>query len=440
MRICVVGGGVSGLAAAIAASEKGNRVTVIEHGPRVGKKLLSTGNGKCNLSNTDQDLSHYHGDREFIRGIFERVSYEDVISFLTGIGIFTKNRNGYLYPYSEQASAVLDVLRFAARKNNVEFVLGGHVKEIITSGDGPESGFIVNTENSESRDNDIRGKGSADDPLRSAKNGQIPERYFDRVIIAAGSKAAPSTGSDGSGYLLAEALGHRIVKPLPALVPLRSDAAYCKELKGVRFNAKASVCIDGRFALSEEGEIQFTDYGLSGIPVFQLSGPVARALDQGARVRTELDLIPFMSEKELFSYLSFRKEADDTKQAAEFLIGLLPKSLALLVNRLCNIKNSMPVSQLSDSDTEALAGKIKGLGFNITGTQGFDKAQVCSGGVDTAEISETLESKLLKGLYFAGEIIDVYGDCGGYNLTWAFATGLLAGRAQGEEIPGRRCR
>ncbi len=400
--VCIIGGGASGLVAAIAAAESGAEVTVIEHGQRIGRKLLSTGNGKCNLSNTDQSITHYHGDRAFIESIFERVSYGDVISFLTRLGIFTKNRNGYLYPYSEQASSVLDVLRFAVRKCGIEVITDASVKDITK--DDASSCFKV----------------------RLGKEN----RQFDSLIIATGGKACPATGSDGSGYKLAERLGHRIIKPLPALVPLKSDAPFCRELKGLRLDALAELYIDDRPAGAEEGEIQFTDYGVSGIPAFQLSHLVSSALDEGrGKIKLKLDLAPFMTEAELLSYLKARRAEDPSKKSEEFLIGFLPKSMGILLNRLCGIRNSSDVRELSVSDLEKLAKSIKGLIYNIIGTGSFDKAQACLGGVETSQLTENLESRLAPGLYFAGEIIDVLGDCGGYNLTWAFATGILSGRS-----------
>ena len=411
MKICVIGGGASGLCAAIAAAEAGAEVTVIEHGPRVGKKLLSTGNGKCNLSNVDQVLSHYHGDRQFIKSIFEEVSYGDVIAFLTRLGIFTRNKNGYLYPFSEQASAVVDVFRFALRRLGVKVLTDEEIDSVYVS--EAKEGENIFTLYSTSA-----------------------EQCFDRVILATGSKAAPATGSDGSGYRLAKAFGHTVRKPLPALVSLKSDTLYCKELKGLRFSSEAVLYIDGEIKARQEGELQFTDYGLSGIPIFQLSYIASQALNvkRPPAIRIAVDLMPFMSVSELTGYLLVRREADPKKEGAEFLIGLLPKSLAILLIRLCGIRSSDPVSEVSSEKLEELAGRIKCLDFNITGTGGFEKAQTCTGGIITSELDEMLCSKLVKGLYFSGEMIDVNGDCGGYNLTWAFATGILAGRSAASEI------
>ncbi|HAG69241.1 MAG TPA: aminoacetone oxidase family FAD-binding enzyme [Lachnospiraceae bacterium] len=410
MKIGIIGAGASGLCAAVTCARCGNEVTLIEHGERAGRKLLSTGNGKCNLSNTDRSLSHYHGDPAFIKNVYDRVSFDSVISFLTGLGIFTRNRNGYLYPYSEQASAVLDVLRFAVRDTGVKLCTCEHVCGITVEGSGRLS---VHTEKPSETD-----------------------RSFDRLILCTGSRAAPVTGSDGSGYELARKLGHSIKEPLPALTYLRSDAPYCRELKGIRLSGRVTVFFDKEMAGTEEGELQFTETGISGIPVFQLSHLVSERLFEKkgrGRISASIDLLPFMSVNELASFLKDRKERWPMRSAGELLTGLLPKNMSFLMNRLCGIKNSLRVSELSDEQLLKLSESIKGLSFNITGTGGFDRAQVCAGGVRTEEITDRLESELVKGLYFAGEIIDVHGDCGGYNLTWAFATGILAGISASEE-------
>ncbi|MBQ7563586.1 MAG: NAD(P)/FAD-dependent oxidoreductase [Lachnospiraceae bacterium] len=467
MKIGVIGGGAAGMVCAIALSENGHKVTLIEHGTRVGRKLLSTGNGKCNLSNTDQRLCHYHGDQRLIEAVFKQVSYGDVIAFLTRLGIFTRNKNGYLYPYSEQASAVLDVLRFSLLRSGVEVVLEESVTE-IRRGDGNEN---INSGVGQKSPNEM-----VDITSRFLVVTDKKKREFERVVIAAGSKAAPQTGSDGSGYQLARHLGHTIIKPLPALTFLNSNAPYCAELAGIRFTAEVSLCIGKRYPNQnqspdreskrkqrstlkvcmgellgkESGEVQFTKTGISGIPVFQLSYLASKWLSGRKEVssfgkrgkengfasrETEklfacLDVMPELTEEELVSFLKERRERllGEGMRAQEFMIGLLPKSMALLLLKLSAIDLNKGLSDISDKELSVLAKQIRQLAFPVTGTGSFDKAQVCSGGVAAEELSDTLESKLVPGLYFVGEIIDVNGDCGGYNLTWAFATGLLVGR------------
>ncbi len=386
------------MTSAIAMARKGVEVTLYEHSDRVGKKLLSTGNGKCNISNTDRDLKHYHGDSKFIAEVFEKMPFDAAISFLTGLGIYTKNKNGYLYPNSEQAAAVNDVLRHALKRYGVKLFTETKIKSISPLKEG--EGFLLITD-----------KG---------------RETCDKLVIAAGSKAAPKSGSDGSGYELAEALGHKVVTVLPALCALKSNDSACKAIAGVRTDALVRLFVDGRELARDRGEVQFTDYGISGIPVFQLSYLAVRAIYSKKKVRAVIDLMPELSMEYLIEYLTGRKREDESKTAAEFLIGMLNKNLALLIIKKSNLKSDISMEKVSEEEIKDIAFNIKELQFEITGYNSFDKAQICQGGVTTKELSSNLESCFHKGLFFAGEIIDVNGDCGGYNLTWAFCTGLLA--------------
>ena len=400
MKIGIIGGGAAGLVAAITAAEAGHQVTVIEHSSRIGKKILLTGNGRCNLTNTDQDLSHFHGgSMPLIQAVLNQCSYVDTLSFFTRLGIYTKNKNGCLYPYSEQASAVLEVLRMALRSLSVQILTDCQIKRLKK-----ETSFILET-----------------------NQGQL---QFDKLILAAGSKAAEQTGSDGSGYALAKAFGHTMIKPLPALVQLRSEEGYFKQLAGIRTQAKLTLYCNEKAAGSEMGELQLTSYGLSGIPTFQLSHLAARALDSGQKVRMQIDFMPDMERQTLTAYLNSRAENCPDKKAEELLIGVLHKNLSMLLVKLAGIKADKRADALSEQEISKVAELMKQFTVPVSGTNSFRDAQVCSGGINTAEITERLESKLVKGLYFAGEIIDVHGDCGGYNLQWAWSSGIVAGRVQ----------
>lgn len=399
MRVGIVGGGAAGMTAAITAAQSGHEVTIMEHSSRVGKKLLLTGNGRCNLTNVNQESWHYHGsDPTFADDIFQQYSHTDTLAFFTRLGIYTKNKNGCLYPYSEQASAVLDVLRMALAHEQVSVLTDCHITHIQKN-----VLFQVDTDQG---------------------------RYeFEKIILATGSKAAPQTGSDGSGYVLAEKLGHQIIKPLPALVQLRSEEPYFKQLAGIRTEAKLTILCEGKKSGVEKGEVQLTNYGLSGIPTFQLSHIAAKALDQGKRVEIGIDWMPDMeTEESVFVYLKNRIQNCPNKNAGELLIGMLHKNLSLLLVKLSGIKADRAVNTLTQEELYRLAQDIKQLCIPISAVNSFRDAQICSGGADTSQIKKTLESKVIEGLYFAGEMIDIHGDCGGYNLQWAWSSGMLAGR------------
>ncbi len=407
MKVGIIGGGAAGLVAAIRAARDGHDVTILEHMERVGKKILSTGNGKCNLTNVDQGAEHYHGTHpDFAVRVLNQCGYQTTLHFFTELGIYTRNRNGGLYPYSEQASAVLDVLRIAIAELGVKVICG------------------INVEQIEHRDQF---------QVWTAKTGTAAKKEcyrFDRLILATGGMAAKSTGSDGSGYRLAASLGHRIIKPLPALVQLKSPQDYFKSIAGIRCEAGLHLYMDDTYVCSEQGELQLTNYGISGIPVFQLSGRVARALYEKKSVRIQIDFMPDMPTVEaLTEYLARRAVTAPHKLLQEWMIGLFHKNLCALFLKQCHLKGICRAAELTSQEIAALARCIKQFDVPISDTNSFEQAQTCSGGVDTAELKDTLESRLVPGLFFAGEIMDINGDCGGYNLQWAWSTGMLSASA-----------
>ena len=409
-RVIIVGGGASGLTAAIQAARAGADVTVLEHMDRPGKKILSTGNGKCNMTNRFLSPSCYRSSQpEFPMKALSDFSVEQAIDFFKGLGILPKDKNGYIYPNSEQASSVLDVLRLENDRLGVKILCGRHVKEIRRKkAGGFQAVCLVKTEDRET------------------------EEVFscDSLILAAGSKAAPSTGSDGSGYDLAEALGHRIIKPLPALVQLICSGREFKALAGIRTEAFVRIFDNGRLLAEDRGELQLTDYGISGIPVFQVSRYAAVALDKGRKVTAVIDLLPSMGEKELLDFLMERKKHSGYKKGGDFLTGVLNKKLAQVLLKKAGISIEESISRADSGKIKELARLISRFEADVTGTKPFANAQVCCGGVDTREVDErTMESRLVPGLYFSGEILDVDGICGGYNLQWAWSSGSIAGKA-----------
>lgn len=399
--IVVVGAGASGMMAAVTAASEGARVILVEHKDRVGKKILSTGNGRCNFTNTHQEPICYHSDNpQFPWGIIEKFTAQDVISFFLQLGVYSKNRNGYLYPNSDQASAVLDAFRMELKRLKTDIRAKTHCTEIRPH----KNGFTVVTDQGNIR--------------------------ADRVILAAGSKAAPALGSDGSGYDLAKKLGHRIIPVLPALVQLKCREDFFKSLAGIRAECSVSIWTEKNCIARDRGELQLTNYGISGIPVFQVSRYASRLLYEKRDVYAVLDFMPDFSTEQMLVFLKARAKTRPEKTADLFLIGLFHKKLSDLWIKLSRISREKKAGELTDEEISRLTELIKSMTVHITGTNSFEQAQICCGGIDTREVDpDTLESLYVPGLYFAGEILDVDGMCGGYNLTFAWASGYTAGKA-----------
>lgn len=380
-RIVVAGGGASGLMAAIAAARKGAAVTILEQNDRPGKKICATGNGKCNLTNIEMPLDAFRGTHpKFVQEALKQFSVQDTIRFFSGLGIYTVNRNGYLYPHSGQAQSVVDVLCMEAKNLGVKIKTKEKVTRIYR-----------------------------EDTWKVRTQGWSYEA--DAVILANGSKASNIAGSDGSGYALAKMLGHHVVKPLPALTALRCSGKTFASWAGVRIEGEVTLCINGIPLKSEKGELQLTGYGVSGIPVFQLSRYAIRALHENCDVSLLLDFLPEFPMESIPVFLENRRKNCPYKNEKELLIGLFPDKLIRVLTA-----------------QKDLVSAIKEFPLTVTDGMPFEQAQVCSGGVDTSEVEEsTMESRLVPGIYFAGELLDIDGTCGGYNLQWAWSSGVCAG-------------
>ncbi len=398
-RVIIAGGGASGLVAAIAAARNGATVTIIEQKDRVGKKILSTGNGKCNLTNEFMAPDCFRGDDlSIVPKVLEQFGYEKTLEFFEELGVILKSRQGYIYPISDQASAILDVLRMEVKRLQVEIRLEERIKEIRKT----KKNFSVKTD----------------------KNVYT----CNAVILATGGKAAPVLGSDGSGYALAKSFGHSISPVVPALVQLVGRGNYFKQISGVRTNAAVELYVDGERKASDTGELQLTNYGISGIPVFQISRYAAKALYEKKAVTVRLNFLPSMTETEFKEFVSKRKLAHGYKTAEEFFVGMLHKKLAVMLLKSANIPLSIAANDILDEKWEKLLDFIQHFPVEIEGTNSFEQAQVCAGGVRTNEINaDTMESLYEKDLYLTGELLDIDGICGGYNLQWAWATGCIAG-------------
>ena len=446
--VIVIGAGASGMMAAIQAAKSGKSVAVLEILARPGKKILVTGNGKCNLTNYKLDGSCYHtdsGSTEDIMKVISRFDADAVTGFFREEGMLVRDRDGYVYPYSEQAASVADCLRGCLTKYGVRLICGCETASVKKNGkEFLVSGMIRDVE-AENKRADAKKDGSkkkAKDKL--SVNDAAAMRKFscisDELIVATGSAAGgvcnqgiagKGAGTDESncelGYNIARGFGHHIVKPLPALVSLVCPEDFFKEISGVRAKGSVRLLIDGECAASDRGELQLTDNGISGIPVFQVSRYAVAALDSGKKkVQAELDFMPEYDEKELSEYIDKLKSDmkrihggssyDNEAALTETLTGLVNKKLMSLFIRL------------SGGRTDVLVKLLKHFMVEVADFKGTQSAQVCSGGVRLDEVYvDTMESKLCAGLYFCGEVLDVDGCCGGYNLQWAWSSGYTAG-------------
>ena len=405
MKVIVVGGGASGLVSAIFASMNGNEVTILERNSFCGKKILVTGNGKCNYWNSDQDLRHYHSTNpELLSKIMTPEIKDQVLAFFDMLGIIPKIKNGYYYPYSNQATSIQTALILQAQLLGVKFENNVYVEGITKK----QNQYYVKTENG--------------------------DFIADKVIIATGSKASPKTGSDGNGYELITSLGHSIIKPLPALVQLNGEGNHFKEWAGIRQDVVVRLIEDGNFIKEEIGEISLTDYGLSGICVMQLSGMIAKGLEVGKSECILINFVPWLTsdESEFIEWMDVRTTKLKNRTVRQLLDGILNYKLVNLIVKKSKIAAYLKWQDLDTNSKLLLAKNIVSFEQKIISTHTFDKAQVCSGGVPLTEVNPyTMESLKSKGLYIVGELLDIDGDCGGYNLGFAWMSGILAGRSIG---------
>lgn len=437
-KIVIIGGGASGLMAAITAAHKGAYVTLIEHKDRVGKKILMTGNGKCNLTNMSDIHGKYYGnDSNRIYEILEKYTAEDTRAFFRQIGLYTKEkRDGGVYPVSEQAASVLDALVTEAKYSGVSILTDTEVLEVIPERDG---GTVLVETTIKEKVSEAKGKKGNSNKKSGPKMVAIGTKknklYYDNLIIATGGQAAAVSGSDGSGYRLAKKLGHSLIKSLPALVQLKCEGDYFKIIAGVRAQAALTLYVDDKIEAKEEGELQLTDYGISGIPVFQFSRIVSRAIyeQQVGFRKTKSDLIivmidflTYLSQMDIDEFMKTR-ESFGHKTVEEFLGGLVHKKLATLVCHICKWNEDTTIGSLSDKEFMTCFTLLKNFKVVVSGTNSYDSAQVCCGGIPLEEIRDTMESLKCPHVYFAGEILDCDGICGGYNLQWAWTTGRIAG-------------
>lgn len=402
-RIVIIGAGASGLMTAITSKNDFNEVILLERNNEVGKKILVTGNGRCNYWNEDQSLINYHStNKELLSKIITENNCQQVISTFTKLGIIPKIKSGYYYPTSNQALSIRNALLNECIRKNIIIKTNTFATNIKKE----SNYYLIETEN---------------EVIKA-----------DILVISTGAKASPKTGSDGSGYLLAESLNHKIIKPLPSLVQLKTTEKFLKDWAGVRTDVKVFLKENNNIIAVEEGEIQLTDYGVSGICIFNLSSLVSRGLDKNKKEELVINFLPFVTTSPK-DWLEEREKYIAKTTISNQLETILNYKLVKVILKQSNINSTSYYEDLTSSEKALLLKNLTNFTITITGTNSFDSAQVTSGGIPLTEINvETMESTLHKNLYFTGEILDVDGKCGGYNLGFAWLTGLIVGRRIGD--------
>ena len=403
-KIVIIGGGISGFTSAINAKTNNNEVIILEGQDKPLKKLLITGNGKCNYFNEEFIFSKYHSfNEELLKNIISLENKNKILTFFKSIGIIPRIKENYYYPYSNQAISVKNSFLKEIENKNIKLKLNSYVKDIKKENDK----FLVYYNN---------------DVL-----------VCDELIISTGGKSYPKTGSDGLGYNLSKKLGHTINKTLPALVGLKCKEPFLKKLNGVRSNATVSLFVNDKLIKSEIGEVQFTNYGLSGICIFNLSSIASRSISENKKVKISINFLDKLKIKNKKSFQEFILSSEynfKKEKVSYFLDNLLNYKLTNVILEKTKIERNKLVSKLSDNEINMLFENLFSFTMNIIDTNNFESAQITSGGVSLYEINPlTFESKIVSNLYLTGEVLDVDGDCGGYNIAFAVLSGILAGES-----------
>ena len=388
------------MTAALTAARLGHEVTLYERQARVGRKLMATGNGRCNLTNTGAGPSNYHGEApDFVRPALEAFPSEAALDFFRGLGLLAREEwGGRVYPLSNSANSVVDVLRQALDAAGVELIAGDRVRELRRAG----SGYSVTTESGD-------------------------KRSFDAVVVACGGLAGEKLGGGRDGYELLKALGHTRTALRPALVQITTEPMYPRSLKGIKADCALRVLSRGGLLASSCGELLFTETGVSGPAAFDVSRAVSEAGD--AKMELEIDFLRDYTSEEVLAHLQNRVKTAPELPASELLTGSVHNRLGRMLIKYADVEAAAPLSALSERELRTVAAACKRFKLPVRGTEGFANAQVTAGGIRTSEFDpRTLESRLCPRLFACGEVLDIDGDCGGYNLQWAWASGALAGR------------
>ena len=406
MKLAIIGAGASGLVAAIEAAKRGLHVSVFEKNAKLGRKILATGNGRCNITNQNISAEHYHSQQpRFINATLSRFGSAKCVSYFRELGLEVREgEKGRLYPMNHQSSSVVDMLVHECRQRGVSFFVESEVVLLEKTGDK----FSLHVKDA--------------------------THLFDACLIATGGLAMPTLGSCESGYVFARKMGHTLIEPYPSLVQVVCEEKSVQALSGVKVEGEIAVIIEGEKKRSAFGDILFTNYGISGSAVLDVSRDIAQALSLKRSVNVILDVMPQFSKEHLETLLQKRLQFAVDKSLALWLEGIINKKLApFIIQQAALPKSILNASMLGMKEVKKLAYALKHISLHVNDTKGFGSAEVTAGGVDVREINpESFESKIVKNLYFSGEVLDVDGDCGGYNLHFAWASGFVAGNAIGK--------
>ena len=406
LNIVIVGGGASGVATAIFAKRKNpnNEVIILEKNDKICKKVLISGNGRCNLLNKNLDINKYHTEyfnntKEIIENVFKKFDNKKILNFFENLGIlFKEEKDGKFYPITDSANSIVNVLLYELEKLNIKVFLNTAVKDIKKD----NNIFIIKT------NNDIFST--------------------DKVVISTGGCAYPQIGTTGDGYIFAERFNHKIIKPFPSVVPLIIDCKYLKKISGIKFSGNAKIIFNNQIIKENRGDILFTDYGISGSAIISISRYATELLNKNIKNKLflSIDFLPNLDEEKLQKHIINIKNINKEKDIKFLLLGLInPKLIDYIF--LDRVDLNKKLTDLNIGDIKLIVDVLKNTKYKIIGSKDFHFAQVTAGGINLKEINNNLESKKVNGLFFTGEVLDVDGDCGGFNLVWAFASGAVVG-------------
>lgn len=407
LNIIIIGGGLSGVISAIFAKRKNknNNVIILEKNEKICKKVLVSGNGRCNLLNKNLDIDRYHSDhfndnKKIIENIFKKNNDKKILNFFEDLGIlFKEEKDGKIFPTTDNANSIVDVLLYELNKLNIKVFLNSEVKEIKKE----NNIFYIKTNNN----------------IFSA----------DKVVISTGGCAYPQIGTTGDGYIFAQSFNHKIIKPFPSVVPLIIDCNYLKKISGIKFDGNAKIIFNNNIISENRGDILFTDYGISGLSIISISRYATELLNKNVKNKLflSIDFLPNLNEEKLQKHIINIKNLNKDKDIKFLLLGLMNPKLInyIFIDNKINLNKKL--IDLDTGDIKKIIDILKNTKYKITGDKGFKFSQVTAGGVNLKEVSNNLESKKIDNLFFTGEVLDVDGDCGGFNLMWAFASGATVG-------------